>query len=512
MKIQKTIITVIICLFLATGVGIGACVVYKQVCLPEENFGTEQTLGGDATEETTHADTTEEVQEEPETEEEDTQEDELTPYAEQTLEDLEDYSNAPADNGSPYYVKVNRLCNVVTVYALQDGYYTKPVRAMVCSVGKNNGTPTGTYRTSDKYEWRFLVGDVYGQYAYRISGHIMFHSVPYYSMNKGDLESEEYNKLGEAASLGCVRLAAKDAKWIYDNCPAGTLVTIYDSEYAGPLGKPTAEQLDLADARSGWDPTDPDEANSWQENTIRILGAGSRQIERGCTFDPLAGVTAVDGEGNDISYNLKATGQLDPETTGTYAVTYSVRDYKGETLTVDSEIEVVDTISPVIEVVQRELTLNRTQASDANIQMALMEGLRVTDGKKELSADSLRIDTTALEGQEYGRFQIPVFAEDAAGNQSETVMLTVYLDRQAPVIQEPECREFTGASEDAIRRQLLEAVRVTDTYSGVEEVSVSWVKESEDGTCSVLYTARDKYGNVSSEFFYNYIISYENGE
>ena len=51
------------------------------------------------------------------------------------LIDLEDYSQAPADNGSPYYVKVNRLQNVVTIYTLdEDGYYTKPVRAMVCSV------------------------------------------------------------------------------------------------------------------------------------------------------------------------------------------------------------------------------------------------------------------------------------------------------------------------------------------------------------------------------------------
>ena len=168
--------------------------------------------------------------------------DNRTGMAGEALKDLEDYSEAPADNGQPYYVKVNRQQNVVTVYALDsDGYYTKPVKAMVCSVGKDDGTPTGTYETSDKHTWCSLVGGVYGQYAYRIDGQIMFHSVPYYSMNKGDLETEEYNKLGEAASLGCIRLAVADAKWIYDNCPSGTLVTIYDSPYEGPLGKPVAE-------------------------------------------------------------------------------------------------------------------------------------------------------------------------------------------------------------------------------------------------------------------------------
>lgn len=510
MKVPKAIITVIICLCLTTGIGIGACIIYKEAFLPEDNFGTEQELqsGTDSAEGTAEsADTTEENTEEPKTEEADTQEDELTPYAEQALEDLEDYSNAPADNGCPYYVKVNRLRNVVTVYTLQDGYYTKPVRAMVCSVGKNNGTPTGTYRTSDKYEWRFLVGDVYGQYAYRISGHIMFHSVPYYSMDKGDLESAEYNKLGEAASLGCVRLAVTDAKWIYDNCPAGTLVTIYDSEYAGPLGKPTAEKLDLDDVRTKWDPTDPDAENPWHGNGIRILGAGSRSIERGCTFDPLAGVTAVDENGNDISDNLKVTGQLDAETVGDYQVTYSVRNHRGEVLAVDSEIRVVDTILPKIEVREQALTLNRTQASPANIQKSVWEGLQVTDGAKRLGAENIQVDGSALEEHEYGRFQLPVVAVDEAGNLSEPVMVTVYLDRKAPVIHEPSQKEFTGASEDDIRRQLLEAVWVEDDYSGVEEVSVSWVREAGD-TCSVLYTARDKYGNVNSEFFYNYIISY----
>ena len=46
--------------------------------------------------------------------------------------------------------------------------------------------------------------------------------VPYYSMNKGDLEDGQYNKLGDYASLGCVRMCVRDVKWIYDNCPSGT--------------------------------------------------------------------------------------------------------------------------------------------------------------------------------------------------------------------------------------------------------------------------------------------------
>ena len=44
-----------------------------------------------------------------------------------------------------------------------------------------------------------------------------------------------------------------DAKWLYDNCPVGTSVTISDYE-AMPLGKPTVAKIP---ASQNWDPTDP---------------------------------------------------------------------------------------------------------------------------------------------------------------------------------------------------------------------------------------------------------------
>lgn len=174
---------------------------------------------------------------------------------------------APGQNkksDAPYLLKVNRKQNIVIAYAKDDnGDYTKPYKAMVCSVGLDGATPTGTYTTSDKYTWRLLSGNVYGQYATRITGHILFHSVPYFTQSKSDLEYDEYNKLGQPASLGCIRLSVADAKWIYDNCPKGTTVTIYDSDQKEPLEKPTPIHIDTNDSRRVWDPTDPDSNNPW---------------------------------------------------------------------------------------------------------------------------------------------------------------------------------------------------------------------------------------------------------
>lgn len=164
----------------------------------------------------------------------------------------------------PYCLKVNLSQNTVTVYSSDEsGDYNVPVKAMVCSSGAGGNTPTGTFKTSDKYVWRLLSGNVYGQYCTRITGSYLFHSVPYFTKDKGDLEYEEYNKLGQPASLGCIRLSVADAKWIYDNCPKGTSVTIYYSDEPEPITPQSPVIIDVTDPRRGWDPTDPDPANPW---------------------------------------------------------------------------------------------------------------------------------------------------------------------------------------------------------------------------------------------------------
>lgn len=166
----------------------------------------------------------------------------------------------------PYYIKVNRKQNCITIFTMDEsGEYTVPYKAMICSTGLYNATPRGTFQLSTKYLWRELYGGVYGQYATRIHGGVLFHSVPYYRKAKNALCTEKYNKLGQQASMGCIRLTVEDAKWIAENCPAGTTVEIYEDEDPGPLGKPEALKIDGDNPNKGWDPTDPDEKNPWKD-------------------------------------------------------------------------------------------------------------------------------------------------------------------------------------------------------------------------------------------------------
>ena len=162
----------------------------------------------------------------------------------------------------PYKLEVVRNQCTVLVYGLDmSGDYSILYRAFVCGPGQT--TPIGTFRTPFKAAWHPLQG-CWGQYCTQITGNYLFHSSPYNSPNKNDLSYRLYNQLGTVCSHGCVRLTVADAKWIYDNCPLGTTVSIYNASSL-PVPKPSAPWLDISSPNRGWDPTDPDPANPWNK-------------------------------------------------------------------------------------------------------------------------------------------------------------------------------------------------------------------------------------------------------
>ncbi len=158
----------------------------------------------------------------------------------------------------PYQICVNRQCNTITIYALDGANgYIIPVIAFACSTGlPGMETPTGVYYTYAKNRWEELMGPTWGQYSARVVDGIYIHSVPTNIPNSHHgIAWSEYNKLGEAASHGCIRVNVRDAKWIYDHCAVGTQVKIYDSSDPGPFGKPKTVKMT---PDMDWDPTDPE--------------------------------------------------------------------------------------------------------------------------------------------------------------------------------------------------------------------------------------------------------------
>lgn len=234
----------------------------------------------------------------------------------------------------PYLIMVNRAMCCVTIYEKDEtGQFTVPVKAFVCSVGREgHDTPTGTYTTSDMFRWAVMADSTRAQYVYRFKGSYLFHSVPYLSSSKDTLETEEYNKLGSPASLGCVRLCVADAIWIYENCPVNTTVILYDDESSpGPLGKPESIKIPLDSPYAGWDPTDPDEANPWHAFSASIKAKKDNlNVTVGTKVEGLlSNFTAKDTCGNDISDKITIGGNYNLNIVGKYTVTVNVVDAIG---------------------------------------------------------------------------------------------------------------------------------------------------------------------------------------
>ena len=204
-------------------------------------------------------------------------EDELKKINEEEIKKAEEEakkSGQTVNTKSKYFIRVNIQAQVINVYTYdKNGNYTVPVKAFVCSTG--SGTPSsGTYTMassggSKRRVWT-LYGGVYGQYVTPIVGDILFHSVPYLEKNGNDVVHDslkywEYDKLGTKASMGCIRLTTRDAKWIYDNVSLWTKVEFYSSSNPGPFGKPSAQKISNAPGNlKNWDPTDPAPNNPWR--------------------------------------------------------------------------------------------------------------------------------------------------------------------------------------------------------------------------------------------------------
>lgn len=238
------------------------------------------------------------------------------------------YADTVQNTDEKYLISVNRAVNCITIYRRSDtGAILNSVKSMVCSTAADGvSTPIGTFSLKDRKEWASLTDGTCSLYATRIEGSVFFVGSAYFSTEHSDLDVETYNKLGEAATgNGCIRLNDVDAKWIYDNCEAGTPVEIYDND-GDTRGKPNTIKIPVNHEYAGWDPTDPDENNPWKNLKPRIEGTRDHEINVGEEIDLFEGVKAYDTCGNDITLQMYFVGECDTGKAGTYIVTCVISD------------------------------------------------------------------------------------------------------------------------------------------------------------------------------------------
>ncbi len=284
----------------------------------------------------------------------------VTPKTTNTTKKVTTPQPAKVANSMPYYIKINNSQNVITIYTKDsEGNYTVPCKAMVCSTGTATPKAGSKYKiTTYRREWNGLKGNVYGQYAVQIVGNILFHSVPYTAKNKSSLEYWEYDKLGTKASMGCIRLAVADAKWIYDNVGAGTWVEFYDdSSNPGPLGKPTAKKISDNEECRNWDPTDYVPENPWyleKEEPIEVIEDTEPVI-------PVETAEVIDLSGDISGDSITATVKEPIIETPVPAPIEPVDS--GENIFIE-EVEVQETPSKVVEDLFTEIVIETEKSGE----------------------------------------------------------------------------------------------------------------------------------------------------
>ena len=137
--------------------------------------------------------------------------------------DMTKFVNDMRITSSSNYLLVTDIANRLTYVFKKVDNKWEELYKWPCTVGKpSTPTITGTF---------FIAGrkpgfgtDKYSvKYATRIRGPYYYHSILYNPEGTKVINGT----LGEALSHGCIRLATKNAQWIYDNIPDGTTVFIH---------------------------------------------------------------------------------------------------------------------------------------------------------------------------------------------------------------------------------------------------------------------------------------------
>ncbi|MBE5804291.1 MAG: hypothetical protein E7316_07250 [Clostridiales bacterium] len=243
----------------------------------------------------------------------------------------------PTPTPVPFAITVDVANQVTTVYGRdENGEYNVVIRQMLCSTGtKAAPSDVGEWVLSGRTaRWcYFPKWGGHAQYWTKINGSIAFHSVIYNTVDTMDLSVKSYKNLGKRASHGCIRLTVADARWIYENCGKGTVVTITEKlpkdpelvaslklpalNYGNMLPKETPEPTAEPNYISGGQPPlplkklqkgDSSEAVYWMQKKLTELGYYSGKCSGTYLEGTVAAVKAFQKD-NKISANGTASVQ-----------------------------------------------------------------------------------------------------------------------------------------------------------------------------------------------------------
>ncbi len=158
------------------------------------------------------------------------------------------------EDKQPYYLYVEKGSFTLTIYKKdENGEYTDVYKTYRIAHGGNK-TPAGKFELGKKERWHEFNDGGFVQYATTYHKRLFIHSPLYGSENVKHLWPAYYDgshAIGKASTGGCLRMVTEASRFIYDECPEGTILEIVNGS---PKNTTSDEPPDRDHKR--YDPTD----------------------------------------------------------------------------------------------------------------------------------------------------------------------------------------------------------------------------------------------------------------
>ncbi|MBC2127960.1 LapB repeat-containing protein [Listeria marthii] len=164
-----------------------------------------------------------------------------------------------------------------------------------------------------------------------------------------------------------------------------------------------------------------------------------------------SGAVVTDPYDEAIKMEVDLT-EVDTTKLGTYEATITAKSKSGESADpVKVTVKIVDTEKPVIHIVNPEITVAKDSELTAE-QIIEQAGITATDNYDE--EVGIQLDFSAVKTSKPGSYKVAIYTEDASGNRSETVTITVK-------IPEPQKGEVTVKYIDSENNEIAESSTLT---------------------------------------------------
>ena len=225
-----------------------------------------------------------------------------------------------------------------------------------------------------------------------------------------------------------------------------------------------------------------------------IKGADDTSIDLNTKFDPLAGVTAQDSQGNDLTERLTYTGTVDTSTTGEYTINYYVYDKDGKVATTERKVTVNEpTVEPTIEAHDFEVDYGFDLTDEAAIEKA---EAKATD--KYGNEEAVKIKETNVDTSKPGEYSM-TFISDSG--KEKTVKVTVKnkpIVGSEPVIHASDTTYQVGETLNPLLGVTAEDPEDGDLTDQVK-ADATGVNMSKPGDYELILSVTDKDGNTTEQ-------------